>query len=127
MATCPDVIKKLIDRFDQQSDQVRSPDYNEAQLRIDFVTPFCEALGWDMDNTQGFAEQYREVVHEDRVKVGGQTKAPDYSFRVGGVRKFFLEAKKPSVIIKEAWEPAYQLRRYGWRAKLAVSFLTNFW
>ena len=126
MGTCPDVIKKLIDRFDQQSDQVRSPDYNEAQLRIDFVNPFCEALGWDMDNTQGFAEQYREVVHEDRVKVGGQTKAPDYSFRVGGVRKFFLEAKKPSVIIKEAWEPAYQLRRYGWSAKLAVSLLTNF-
>ena len=70
MGTCPDLIKKLIDRFDQQSDQVRSPDYNEAQLRIDFVNPFCEALGWDMDNTQGFAEQYREVVHVARVKIG---------------------------------------------------------
>ena len=69
MGTCPDLIKKLIDRFDQQSDQVRSPDYNEAQLRIDFVNPLFHALGWDMDNTQGFAEQYREVVHEDRVKV----------------------------------------------------------
>ena len=39
MGTCPDVIKRLIDRFNQQSDQVRSPDYNETQLRIDFVNP----------------------------------------------------------------------------------------
>jgi type I restriction-modification system DNA methylase subunit len=126
MAACPDIVKRLIDRFDQQSDQVRSPDYNETQLRIDFVNPMWAALGWDMDNAQGFAEQYREVVHEDRVKVAGQTKAPDYSFRIGGVRKFFLEAKKPHVNIKEAWEPAYQLRRYGWSAKLAVSVLTDF-
>jgi hypothetical protein len=83
-------------------------------------------LGWDVDNTQGFAEQYREVVYEDRVKVGGATKAPDYSFRIGGPRKFFLEAKKPFVNLKESWEPAYQLRRYGWSAKLAVSLLTDF-
>jgi hypothetical protein len=32
--------------------------------------------------------------------VGGVTKAPDYCFRIGGVRKFFLEAKKPAVNIK---------------------------
>jgi len=127
MGACPDIIKRLIERFDQQSDQVRAPDYNETQLRIDFVNPMFAELGWDMDNRQGFAEQYREVVHEDRVKVGGQTKAPDYSFRVGGTRKFFLEAKKPHVVIKgPSWEPAYQLRRYGWSAKLAASLLTNF-
>jgi hypothetical protein len=82
-------------------------------------------LGWDIDNRQGFAEQYREV-HEDRVKVAGQTKPPDYSFRVGGSRKFFLEAKKPAVDIKNNWEPAYQLRRYAWSAKLCVSMLTDF-
>jgi len=126
MGKCPDIIQRLIERFDQQADQVRTPDYNEAQLRIDFVNPMFAELGWDMDNRQGFAEQYREVVHEDRVKVGGQTKAPDYSFRVGGTRKFFLEAKKPHVDIKGFWEPSYQLRRYGWSAKLPASLLTNF-
>jgi hypothetical protein len=87
---CPDAVQRLIDRFDQQADQVKSPDYNETQLRIDFINPLFRELGWDVDNAQGYAEQYREVVHEDRVKVGGQTKAPDYSFRIGGVRKFFL-------------------------------------
>ncbi len=126
MGTCPDVIKILIDRFDHQLDQVRSLDYNETQLRIDFVNPLFDVLGWDMNNTAGYAEQYREVVHEDRVKVAGATKAPDYSFRIGGSRKFFLEAKKPAVDIKQNPEPAYQLRRYGWSAKLAVSLLTDF-
>jgi predicted type IV restriction endonuclease len=68
MGTCPDAIKRLIDRFNQQSDQIRSPDYNETLIRIDFINPLMSELGWDIDNHQGFAEQYREVVHEDRVK-----------------------------------------------------------
>ena len=126
MGTCPDTVKRLIDRFEQQSDQIRSPDYNETLIRIDFINPLMRELGWDMDNSAGYAERYREVVHEERVKVAGQTKAPDYSFRVGGARKFFLEAKKPAVDIKNNWEPAYQLRRYAWSAKLACSLLTDF-
>ena len=65
MGKCPDSIKRLIDRFDQQSDQIRSPDYNETLIRIDFINPMMSELGWDIDNHQGFAEQYREVVHED--------------------------------------------------------------
>jgi hypothetical protein len=126
MGTCPDAVKKLIDRFDQQADLIRSPDYNETTLRVQFINPLFAELGWDVDNRQGFAPQYAEVVHEDRVRVAGANKAPDYSFRIGGTRKFFLEAKKPFVNIKQNSEPAYQLRRYGWSAKLAVSLLTDF-
>jgi len=66
------------------------------------------------------------VVHEDAIKVGAATKAPDYSFRLGGRRLFFLEAKKPSINLKEDPSPAYQLRRYGWTAKLPLSILTRF-
>lgn len=84
MATCPDAVLRLIDKFQRQSESLKSPEYNETQLRIDYINPQFRELGWDLDNTQGFAEQYREVVHEDRVKVAGQTKAPDYSFRIGG-------------------------------------------
>jgi predicted type IV restriction endonuclease len=126
MGLVPDTIKRLVDRFNQQSDTIRLPDYNETLIRIDFINPLMRELGWDIDNHAGYAEQYREVVHEDRVKVAGQTKAPDYSFRIGGQRKFFLEAKKPAVNIKDNWEPAYQLRRYAWSAKLACSLLTDF-
>ncbi len=126
METTPDTIKRLVDRFHQQSDRIRSADYNETLIRIDFINPLMKSLGWDIDNSAGYAEQYREVVHEDRVKVAGQTKAPDYSFRIGGTRKFFVEAKKPAVDIKNNWEPAYQIRRYAWSAKLAASVLTDF-
>jgi hypothetical protein len=31
-------------------------------------------LGWDVENRRGLPEAYREVVYEDRVKVGGGTK-----------------------------------------------------
>jgi len=86
MQKFPEAIKRLVDRFNQQADQVHSPDYNETQLRIDFVNPMFAELGWDIANKKGYAEQYRDVVHEDRVRVAGQTKAPDYSFRVGGQR-----------------------------------------
>ena len=40
-----------------------------------------------MRNVQGYAEPYKHVIHEDAIKVSGATKAPDYCFRVGGVRK----------------------------------------
>ena len=66
------------------------------------------------------------MIHEDALRVSGVTKAPDYAFRIGGVRKFFLEAKKPSVNIKEDIHPAYQLRRYAWSAKLPLSILCDF-
>ncbi len=37
-----------------------------------------------------------------------------------------MEAKKPSVVIKDEIEPAYQVRRYGWSAKLSISIITDF-
>ena len=45
---------------------------------------------------------------------------------MGGLRKFFLEAKKPSVSLRGDVGPAYQLRRYAWSAKLPLSILTDF-
>ncbi|MGC2627067.1 MAG: hypothetical protein WA269_09535 [Candidatus Udaeobacter sp.] len=94
------MIADLVKRFEQQGGAYKSGQYNEAQLRKEFVDPMFEALGWDMQNRQGYAEQYKDVIHEDAIKIGGATKAPDYCFRIGGTRKFFLEAKKPSVDIK---------------------------
>jgi len=120
-------IQLLINRFEEQFQSYRSGDYNETLTRRDFIDPFFKALGWDIDNSQGYAEAYREVIHEDKVNVGGATKAPDYSFRLpGGKRLFFVEAKKPSVDIKNNIQPAYQVRRYGWSAKLPVSIITDF-
>lgn len=120
-------ISELVERFDEQFDSYKNADYNETLTRRDFIDPFFKALGWDIDNEEGYAEAYREVIHEDKVKIGSATKAPDYSFRlVGGKRLFFVEAKKPSVVVKDDILPAYQVRRYGWSAKLAISIITDF-
>jgi Alw26I/Eco31I/Esp3I family type II restriction m6 adenine DNA methyltransferase len=121
------IISDLVTRFDEQLASYKKAEYNETQVRRDFIDPFFRALGWDVDNSQGYAEAYREVIHEDRVKVSGATKAPDYSFRLpGGKRLFFVEAKKPSVAVKTDTLPAYQVRRYAWSAKLPISLLTDF-
>jgi type I restriction-modification system DNA methylase subunit len=126
MAKAPDTILKLVENFEQNLESFKSQGYNEAQVRQQFINPFFEALGWDMQNKAGVAPAYRDVIYEDAIKVGGATKAPDYCFRIGGTRKFFLEAKKPAVDIKTEISPAYQLRRYAWSAKLPLSILTDF-
>ena len=91
----PGPVVELVERFGRNRDAYLSGAYNETQLRREFVDPFFEILGWDVFNKQGYAEAYKDVIHEDSIKVGGFTKAPDYCFRIGGTRKFFVEAKKP--------------------------------
>lgn len=126
MGQPPSIVSDLIERFDENRDAYKSQGYNETQVRREFLDPFFEALGWDVANKQGHAEAYKDVIHEDAIKIGGNTKAPDYCFRIGGARKFFLEAKKPAVNVKDEISPAYQLRRYAWSAKLPLSILTDF-
>jgi len=117
MPAPPDILQ-LVARFAEHLDTYKAGKYKETQLEDDFIDPFFKQLGWDMRNEQGYAEAYRDVVHRDRVRVGDAPKEPDYGFRIGGTRKFFLEAKKPSVRIKDDIAPAYQLRRYAWNADL---------
>jgi Eco57I restriction-modification methylase/restriction endonuclease TaqI-like protein/N-6 DNA methylase len=108
------------------STSTRVPTTIETRVRVEFVNPFFKALGWDVTNVKGHASAYRDVIHEDRLKVGEATKAPDYSFRIGGTRKFFVETKKPSKDLKTDPRPAFQLRRYAYSAGLPVSILTDF-
>lgn len=122
----PDRIKRLTETFAYNLESYKRGVYNETQTRREFIDPLFEELGWDVVNRQGYAEAYKDVIHEDAIKIGGVTKAPDYCFRIGGARKFFLEAKKPSVNLEQDVHPAYQLRRYGWSAKLPLSILTDF-
>lgn len=114
----PTKVLELVERFDRNLEAYKQGQYKETQLRQEFIDPFFKALGWDVDNEQGYAEAYKEVVHEDTLRLGRAIKAPDYCCRIGGVRKFFVEAKKPSIDIKGDVHPAYQLRRYAWSAKL---------
>jgi type I restriction-modification system DNA methylase subunit len=119
-------IEELISRFKEHEEAYLQSSYNETQTRRDFIDPFFKSLGWDIDNSKSLAEGFRDVIHEDKVRVQGQLKSPDYSFRLNGKRCFFVEAKKPSVDIKNSISPAYQVRRYAWSAKLGISIVTDF-
>ena len=117
--TVPDSVYQLVEKFTSGERTYKRADYNETQLRVEFVNPLFEALGWDVrDNTQ--------VSHEIRVLIEGKPKRPDYGFRIGATTHFYLETKKPSLNLKDDPSPAYQLRRYGWSGNLPISILSDF-
>ena len=116
-------IGNLVKRFEENISQYKKINYDEANTRTDFIDPFFKSLNWDVANKQGYAEQYREVVREAKVIVAGKYSAPDYSFRIGGIRKFFVEAKKPVLDLKHEISPAYQLRRYAYDVEIAENVL----
>jgi predicted type IV restriction endonuclease len=119
-------VARLVARFTDNIRDYLNPGYNEEQTRADFLAPLFEALGWDVSNKAGTSQKYRDVLHEASLKIGSTHKAPDYSFRIEGQRRFFVEAKKPSVDIRKDAAAAYQLRSYGWSAGLSLSVLSNF-
>lgn len=123
-----DEVARLVKHFLTNKATYIAPAYKEAHARQEFIDPLFMALNWDVPNRQRAAPDYREVIVEDSLAMEGYAsrKAPDYAFRVGRERKFFVEAKKPGVDLKTAAAPAYQLRRYAWSAKLPLSILTDF-
>src|SRR4030042_5696947 len=104
------LLKEVAARYSNNIDQYVSNNYDEAKTRVDFIDKFFELLDWDLSNKQGFSEAYRDVIREDKIRIEGNQKAPDYCFKIGVKRKFFVEAKKPSVNIKDDIGAAYQLR-----------------
>jgi len=106
MSKAPESVLRLIENFERNIDSFKDTEYKETQLRREFIDPFFEALGWDIQNKAGTAAAYKDVIHEDTIKIGTSTKAPDYSFRIGGTKKFYLEAKKPAVNISTDISPA---------------------
>jgi hypothetical protein len=121
-----DEVATLCQYFATNRQSFLAPGVKEAHVRQSLIDPFFEALGWDVRNDSMAAPQYREVIIEDSLDVEGQQKAPDYTFRLGTLPKFYVEAKKCGVNISADPAPAYQLRRYGFSAKLALSILTDF-
>lgn len=121
-----DEVAKLCRYFQTNRQAFLAPGVKEAHVRQTLIDPLFEALGWDVRNTTMAAPQYREVIPEDSLDVEGRQKAPDYTFRVGPVPKFYVEAKKCGAHVDADPAPAYQLRCYGWSAKVALSILTSF-
>jgi len=126
--TAPKEIIRLVENFDRHRDEYHAKSYNEEQARADFINPFFAAMKWDVDNKEHpKSERYRDVVlNKSQKEDSGDRGFPDYTFRMGGTPVFYVEAKPPSVDIKNDQKAAYQLRRYAWSAKFSLSILTNF-
>lgn len=123
-------LSQLINRYRAHEKSLLKSAYNEDSVRAEFLDPLFKLLGWDLDNASGATEKLKDVERGPSLRRAHGTRAreyaPDYAFRLGGVRKFFVEAKKPSVKIRTEKRHAYQLRRYVWNNKVPVGVLTNF-
>ena len=60
----PETILKLCETFSAHKEHYKSANYNETELRREFLDPFFKALGWDVDNEAGYADAYKDVIHE---------------------------------------------------------------
>lgn len=121
-------IHDLVQKYETGRNYYRTAKFNETQVRNEFLDTLFEILGWDIRNNLGKNTNEREVLLEESLKANAasHTKKPDYTFRLYGERKFFLEAKKPCIRIDVDNEPAKQVRRYGFTAGLKISVLSNF-
>ena len=71
----PEAIQNLVEKYTFHRDAyLRGQEkYNETQLREDFTDPFFRALNWDVNNNKGFSEAYRDVLHEEPIRIRGKT------------------------------------------------------
>ena len=105
-------LKPLISKFEANKFHYLSKNYLEEEVKIDFINPFFEVLGWDIRNTKGLSPFEREVVVEK-----GETEGrPDYNFRTDGQTKFFIEAKAPHEPLHKI-KHVLQAKSYAWNTK----------
>lgn len=115
-------VEALTRKFEADRETYVSSGYGEAQARTHFITPFFKALGWDVENEAGVPYHLCEVWEEK-----GETEGrPDYTFRLNGQTKFFIEAKAPSVSLGSPG-PILQTKSYAWNSKdVLLAGLTHF-
>jgi len=82
-------LKKLVDRFklDESRFITSSSSYQETEVRVEFIDPFFELLGWPMNNSAGQSSALRDVLREESHQTESSTKKPDYTFRIAAIRK----------------------------------------
>ncbi|MDD5417314.1 MAG: N-6 DNA methylase [Candidatus Nanoarchaeia archaeon] len=105
-------IKVIIEKYNRNIEKIKN--YNEEMTKKDFILPLFRALGWNVEDSS-------EVSAEEKISKG----FVDYSFRLNGVPKFFLEAKS----IKEGVDkPDYikQAISYAWHKSCTWAVLTDF-
>ena len=121
-------VKLLGREFDANKAHFLSPNYQEPEVRKDFIDKLLIALGWDVNHDSQTNPFEQEVKVERGVTMHGSQRRADYAFFIApnfrDVR-FYCEAKKPFGDIATA-QNYFQTIRYGWNAQTPIALLTDF-
>jgi type I restriction-modification system DNA methylase subunit len=106
-------VQRLVQRFKAISAAERKG-MNENATRQGYILPLFRALGWNVDNVN-------EVSPEEKVSRGWV----DFSFRIGGIPRYFLETKKASEDLNDPrW--VQQAIDYAWTKSVTWALLSDF-
>ncbi|MBL7961361.1 Eco57I restriction-modification methylase domain-containing protein [bacterium] len=125
-----EIVRELVSDFRTHESKYLAAEYQESQVRQDFINKLFDALGWDVNHVRQKNPYEQEVQIEEPVKTGGSQRRADYAFyiapnfRESDVR-FFVEAKKPSRSLNNA-DDYHQIIRYGWHKNHPIGVLTDF-
>lgn len=118
----------LANQFKEHTQKYLSPDYQEAEVRKDFIDKFFIALGWDVNHDYQINPYAQEVKVEKSQRQEHSRKRADYAFYLTpnfADVVFFVEAKKPSKQLRNNAD-YFQTMRYGWNSQCSISVLTDF-
>jgi hypothetical protein len=121
-------VQQLAADFKANERRYLSSNYQEAEVRKDFVDKFWMALGWDVNHDFQTNPYEQEVKVERGVSMAAGQRRADYAFYLKpnfrDVR-FFVEAKKPSVELATK-EVYFQVIRYGWSSNTPLAVVHDF-
>ena len=128
---CHKQVCEKVKQFDDNLSYYKDKTYLEAQVRSDFLDPLFIALGWDVLHKIQTNPYMQEVKIEKTQKQedSKNKKFADYAFHLAPDYKnpvFFVEAKKPAVVLEDNKEYYLQTHKYGWNAQVPMSVLTDF-
>ena len=61
-------IHALVEKYESNRNFYRTLNFNETQVRNEFLDPLFEVLGWDIRNMSGKKTNEREVLLEESLK-----------------------------------------------------------
>jgi len=126
--SAPPIIHDLVRAFQKDERTYYDNAYSEAQVRISFIDPFLEALGWHPRPDTAYIAEWRDCIVEQSLNVKDEQhkKRADYTCRVGKTPVLIVEAKAPRDDVFTMPTHALQIRRYAHSESLLIGALTNF-
>jgi type I restriction-modification system DNA methylase subunit len=104
-----ETLRSLVEKLEREKLAGKLEQYNESETKNGFIEPLLQLLGWDTQNRN-------EVGLEENIS-GGRV---DYSLKINGSPKVYVEAKPPRVkltgeeVVTQAITYGYNKRTVNW-------------